>query len=84
MCKLHMSPCDVRCRWPVALALLPAVVTTGDAYLFDRLGGFSGGVLLAEPLLPASSLTRNTRNTRAEVALTSPDVSLAASGRAVE
>ena len=36
---------------------------TGDAYLFDRLGGFSGGVLLAEPFLPASSLTRNTRNT---------------------
>ena len=39
-------------------------VMTGDAYLFDRLGGFSGGVLLDEPLLPASSLTRNTRNTR--------------------
>ena len=39
-------------------------VTTGDAYLFDRLGGFSGGVSLDEPLLPASSLTRNTRNTR--------------------
>ena len=37
-------------------------MTTGDAYLFDRLGGFSGGVLLDEPLLPASSLTRNTRN----------------------
>ena len=36
-------------------------VTTGDAYLFDRLGGFSGGVSLDEPLLPASSLTRNTR-----------------------
>ena len=35
---------------------------TGDAYLFGRLGGFSGGVSLAEPLLPASSLTRNTRN----------------------
>ena len=33
--------------------------------LFDRLGGFSGGVLLDEPLLPASSLTRNTRNTTA-------------------
>ena len=30
---------------------------------FDRLGGFSGGVSLDEPLLPASSLTRNTRNT---------------------
>ena len=27
-----------------------------------KLGGFSGGVLLDEPLLPASSLTRNTRN----------------------
>ena len=38
-------------------------VTTGDAYLFDRPGGFSGGVSLDEPLLPASSLTRNTRNT---------------------
>ena len=37
-------------------------VMTGDAYLFHRLGGFSGGVSLAEPLLPASSLTRNTRN----------------------
>ena len=37
---------------------------TGDAYLFGRLGGFSGGVSLDEPLLPASSLTRNTRNTR--------------------
>ena len=37
-------------------------MTTGDAYLFDRLGGFSGGVSLDEPLLPASSLTRNTRN----------------------
>ena len=49
--------------WTVALALLFAGVTTGDAYLFDRLGGFSGGVSLAEPLLPASSLTRNTRNT---------------------
>ena len=50
--------------WTVALALLFAGggVTTGDAYLFDRLGGFSGGVLLDEPLLPASSLTRNTRN----------------------
>ena len=38
---------------------------TGDAYLFHRLGGFSGGVSLAEPLLPASSLllTRNTRST---------------------
>ena len=35
---------------------------TGGAYLFHRLGGFSGGVLLDEPLLPASSLTRNTRN----------------------
>ena len=32
-------------------------VTTGDAYLFDRLGGFGGGVSLDEPLLPASSLT---------------------------
>ena len=52
------------CRWPVALALLLAVVTTGDAYLFDRLGGFSGGVSLDEPLLPASYLTRNTRNTQ--------------------
>ena len=30
------------------------------AYLFHRLGGFSGGVSLAEPLLPASSLTRDT------------------------
>ena len=30
---------------------------------FDRLGGFRGGVLLAEPPLPASSLTRNSRNT---------------------
>ena len=30
---------------------------------FHRLGGFSGGVPLVEPLLPASSLTRNTRNT---------------------
>ena len=29
---------------PVALALLFAVVTQGDAYLFDRLGGCSGGV----------------------------------------
>ena len=49
--------------WTVALALLFAGgVTTGDAYLFDRLGGFSGGVLLDEPLLPASSLTRNSRN----------------------
>ena len=28
---------------------------------FHRLGGFSGGVSLDEPLLPASSLTRNTR-----------------------
>ena len=28
------------------------------------IGGFGGGVSLAEPLLPASSLTRNTRNTR--------------------
>ena len=27
----------------VALALLFAVVTQGDAYLFHRLGGFSGG-----------------------------------------
>ena len=41
--------------WTVALALLFAGVTTGDAYLFDRLGGFSGGVSLDEPLLPASS-----------------------------
>ena len=59
----------VRVMWfgggTVALALLFAGgVMTGDAYLFDRLGGFSGGVLLDEPLLPASSLTRNTRNTR--------------------
>ena len=47
--------------WTVALALLFAGgVTTGDAYLFDRLGGFSGGVSLDEPLLPATSLTRNT------------------------
>ena len=46
----------------VALALLLAVVTMGNAYLFYRLGGFSGGVVLDEPLLPASSLTRNTRN----------------------
>ena len=38
-------------------------MTTGNAYLFGRLGGFSGGVSLDEPLLPASSLTRNTRNT---------------------
>ena len=38
-------------------------MTTGDAYLFDRLGGFRGGVSLDEPLLPASSLSRNTRNT---------------------
>ena len=30
---------------------------------FDRLGGFSGGASLDEPPLPASSLTRNTRNT---------------------
>ena len=30
---------------------------------FHRLGGFSGGVSLAEPPLPASSLTRNARNT---------------------
>ena len=44
--------------------LLFAAVTTGDAYLFHRLGGFSGGVPLDEPLLPASSLTRNTRNTQ--------------------
>ena len=29
---------------------------------FDRLGGFSGGVSLDAPLLPASSLTRNIRN----------------------
>ena len=36
----------------------------GPGHLFHRLGGFSGGVSLAEPLLPASSLTRNTRNTR--------------------
>ena len=43
-------------------------VMTGDAYLFGRLGGFSGGVSLAEPLLPASSLTRNTRNTRSSEA----------------
>jgi len=43
-------------------------VTTGDAYLFDRLGGFSGGVSLDEPLLPASSLTRNTRNKKEEAA----------------
>ena len=35
---------------------------TGDACLFHRLGGFRGGVSLDEPLLPASSLTRNTRN----------------------
>ena len=42
-----------------------AWVMTGDAYLFHRLGGFSGGVLLDEPLLPASSLTRNTRNNQA-------------------
>ena len=34
---------------------------------FDRLGGFSGGVSLAEPPLPASSLTRNTRNTQGGV-----------------
>ena len=59
------------CRWPVALALLPAVVTMGNAYLFDRLGGFSGGVLLAEPLLPASSLTRNTRNNKSVCAVLS-------------
>ena len=32
-------------------------------------GGFSGGVSLDEPLLPASSLTRNTRNTRTRRAL---------------
>ena len=32
-----------RC-WPVALALLLAGVMAGDAYLFRRLGGFSGGV----------------------------------------
>ena len=44
-------------------------MTTGDAYLFHRLGGFSGGVLLDEPLLPASSLTRNTRNTRVFIAI---------------
>ena len=29
---------------------------------FHRLGGFSGGASLDEPPLPASSLTRNTRN----------------------
>ena len=53
--------------WTVALALLFAGgVTTGDAYLFHRLGGFSGGVSLDEPLLPASSLTRNTRNTQVQ------------------
>ena len=45
------------------ILLFAGGVMTGDAYLFGRLGGFSGGVSLAEPLLPASSLTRNTRNT---------------------
>ena len=47
----------------VCSAVCGGGVTTGDAYLFHRLGGFSGGVSLDEPLLPASSLTRNTRNT---------------------
>ena len=61
VCRVSRGVC-----WTVALALLFAGgVMTGDAYLFDRLGGFSGGVSLAEPFLPASSLTRKTRNTRA-------------------
>ena len=54
---LDCSACPAVCCWGV---------TTGDAYLFGRLGGFSGGVSLDEPLLPASSLTRNTRNTQDE------------------
>ena len=41
---------------------------------FDRLGGFRGGVLLAEPILPASSLTRNTRNTALPLLRPSPPV----------
>ena len=47
-----------------ALAVLMlAVVTTGDAHLLcTALRSFSGGASLAEPPLPASSLTRNTRN----------------------
>ena len=70
--------------WPraarvrLALALLPAVVTPGDAYLFHRLGGFSGGVSLVEPLLLASSLTRSTRNTGTEVHLPEPKGGVAA------
>ena len=47
-----------------ALAMLLAVVTKGDAYLSGRLRGFSGGASLAELLLPASSLNRNSRNSR--------------------
>ena len=42
------------CYVPAYFSALPAT--------FDRLGGFSGGVSLDEPILPASSLTRNTRN----------------------
>ena len=51
---LEMLSCSASC-WTAALALLFAGgVMTGDAHLFGRLGGFSGGVSLDEPLLPAS------------------------------
>jgi len=46
----------------VAIALLLAVVTTGDAYLLSPPRRVQWWSSLAELLLPASSLTRNTRN----------------------
>ena len=46
-----------------ALAMLLAVVTTGNAYLFWPLRRVQWWGSLAEKPLPASSLTRNSRNT---------------------
>ena len=48
----------------VALALLFAVVTEGDAYLFSPPRRVQWWGSLAEQPLPASSLTRNSRNSR--------------------
>ena len=62
VCRVSRGLLDCR----ACLAVCGGGVTTGDAHLFDRLGGFSGGVLLDEPLLPASSLTRNTRRRKEE------------------
>ena len=72
----------------MALALLFAGgVTAGGAYLFHRLGGFSGGVSLDEPLLPASKFSNSkyskyyrTTGSKAQVYLAAPAARFAERG----